>query len=61
MRKGLTCVLLYSTTCDRPNAAATAPPPMIAVCFRAFLNAIGPAEKVKCSEGHGAGTLVGGL
>lgn len=49
--KVITCVFLYSISCDRPNTAATAPPPRIAVRFRAFLNAIlGPTEKVKCSE-----------
>lgn len=56
-RQGLTCVLLYSTTCDRPKAVATAAPPTIAVRFRAFLNAIGPAGKVKCSEETEPGRL----
>lgn len=36
----LTCFFLYSISCDRPNAVATAPPPRMAVRFRAFLNAM---------------------
>lgn len=47
----LTCVFLYSMSCERPKTVATAPPPTIAVCFRAFLNAMAPAGgKGKCSE-----------
>jgi len=36
----LTCVFLYSISCERPKTAASDPPPMIAVRFTAFLNAI---------------------
>lgn len=46
----LTCVFLYSINCERPKNVAAAPPPMSTVCFSAFLNAIGPADRVECGE-----------
>lgn len=56
---GLTCVFLYSIRCERPKTVATAPPPMIAVFFRALLNAIGPAEESKVQWADRAGTTGG--
>lgn len=51
IRLQLTCFFLYSISCDRPNPAATTPPPTSAVRLRAFLNAmVGPAEERESSE-----------
>ena len=44
----LTFIFLYSINCERPKNVAAAPPPMTAVRFRAFLNAmLGAAGRVK--------------